>query len=146
MEVTLWLMSLSDMAVLVAHVINIIGLTIIAVGVFVALTQALIDGFYILIREKPIYSLMHVRRNLAIVLLLWLEFVVAADIIHTMIHFDLHNLSLLWLLVAIRIVIWYTLEKEIQNYEKAHPETIIDEWLMGKNKPVHKRTVVSKEK
>jgi len=56
-----------------------------------------------------------------------LEFVVAADIIHTMINFDLNNLLLLGLLVAIRIVIGYTLEKEIITYEKEHPEEIIAE-------------------
>ncbi len=124
MDATASIITMSDIAMFVGYIINVIWLGIIAIGVLKATVSAIIDEFHILQHDKPVSALMHVRRNLAIYLLLWLEFVVAADIINTMIHFDLNNLLLLWLLVAIRIVIWYTLEKEIITYEKDHPAEI----------------------
>lgn len=142
MSATIWIMSMSDIAMEVGYAINVMGLAIIAIGAFKATLSVLRDEFHIIHHDKPISVLMHVRRNLAIYLLLGLEFVVAADIIHTMIYFDLNNLLLLGLLVAIRIVIWYTLEKEIQTYEREHPREIKEE--EKKRNDVHTRTTSKK--
>lgn len=70
----------------------------------------------------PIRRLMHTRRNLAMYLLMWLEFIVAADIIDTMLNLDFRKLMLLWGLIIIRIVIGYTLDNEIKEYEKMKKE------------------------
>jgi len=43
-----------------------------------------------------------------------------------------HVKPLLWLLIVIRIVIWYVLEKEIQVYEHEHPKEIRKEEHVGK--------------
>ncbi len=119
--------SIVDIGVLIGHLINVIGLFIIAIGVAKAIGNTIVNEYNIVRNNRPVSSLMHVRRNLAIYLLLGLEFIIAADIINTMIHFDLENLLLLGLLVVIRIIIGYVLEKEIQAYQKEHPEEIIGE-------------------
>ncbi len=131
--------AVSDIGVFIGHLINIVGLFIIAIWVGKAICDTVRNEFNIILNGRPVSSLMHVRRNLAIYLLLGLEFIIAADIINTMIHFDLENLLLLGLLVIIRIVIGYVLEKEIQAYQKEHPEEILDEEWNPKTK--RRRTV-----
>ena len=58
------------------------------------------------------------RRDLAMYLLLWLEFIVASDIIDTMLNLDMQTLILLGWLILIRVVVWFMLDKEISEYEK----------------------------
>ncbi len=117
MDTLSWIIPMSEIAIAVGYIINVIWLVIIALGVLKAVINVVIYEYHIMRGKKAINKLMHVRRNLAIYLLLWLEFVVAADIIHTLVHFDLNNLILLGLLVVIRIIIGYMLEKEIQPLE-----------------------------
>jgi len=70
MSVSVGLVSMSDIAMMIGYIINVIGLAIIAIGVLKATLSALVDEFQILQHNKPISILMHVRRNLAIYLLL----------------------------------------------------------------------------
>ena len=125
---------MENFGVTVSRFVNLIGLIVVTIGVVKAVFGTLKDEYGIIQQVKSISSLMHVRRNLAIYLLLWLEFFLAADIIDTMIHFDMHNLLLLGLLVVIRIVIGYVLEKEIQEYEHEHPKEIAKEEHRPKKK------------
>lgn len=55
------------------------------------------------------------RWDLGFHLLLGLEFLIAADIIRTIVHPSLQELAILGSLVAIRTVISYFLNKEIEH-------------------------------
>ena len=71
-----------------------LGLVIIARGVLKG-AKSWIEDEWSMYRDgkQHMRKLMHVRRNLAVYLLLGLEFIVAADIIDTMLH--IHTLLLL---------------------------------------------------
>ena len=86
---------LAETGELISQVINVVGLIIIARGVAKAVKRWLKDEYEIMFKNNHVSSLMHVRRNLAIYLLLGLEFIVAADIIDTMLHLDMEKLLLL---------------------------------------------------
>jgi uncharacterized membrane protein len=80
----------------------------------------------LLIFYKSIYSEREsVRHKFATYLLLALEFLIAADIIATVIHPKFEEIAILDSTVAIRTVISYFLEKEIEKFnasEKMTPE------------------------
>jgi len=103
----------------ISEAINILWLVIITRWVIKAAKEWLYDEYRMFIDAKHhVRKLMHVRRNLAVYLLLWLEFIVASDIIDTMLHLDQQKLILLGGLIVIRVVVWYMLDKEIAEYEK----------------------------
>jgi len=103
----------------ISYAINILWLIVITWWVIKAARSRLIDEYGMYIAKKlHAKKLMHVRRDLAIYLLLWLEFIVASDIIDTMLNLDRQKLILLWGLILIRIVVGYMLDKEITEYEK----------------------------
>ena len=103
----------------ISAIINILGLVIITWWVIKATKEWILDEYKMTIDEKHYTrKLMHVRRNLAIYLLLWLEFIVASDIIDTMLHLDMEKLILLGWLIVIRVVVGYMLDKEIKEYEE----------------------------
>lgn len=103
---------------IISQIINILWLLIIAWGVAKAFKRFLRYEYKILFHDGHTKKMMHVRRNLAIYLLLWLEFIVASDIIDTMLHLDMEKLLLLGGLIIIRIVVGYSLDKEIKDYEE----------------------------
>ena len=103
----------------IGDAINILWLFIITRWVVKAARDWLKDEWKMIVDAKHhVRKLMHVRRDLAVYLLLWLEFIVASDIIDTMLHLDKEKLILLGGLVVIRVVVWYMLDKEITEYEK----------------------------
>lgn len=51
-------------------------------------------------------------------ILLWLDFIIIADIIHSILNTELTQLYALWLIVLIRIAIAYFLWKELQEIEE----------------------------
>lgn len=65
----------------------------------------------------------HARYDIGYHLLLGLEFLVAADIIRTIIDPTLPHLAILGSIVVIRVVIGYFLDKEIQEYHKHKEQT-----------------------
>ena len=62
--------------------------------------------------------MMRLRADMGRYLLLGLEFLIAADIIDSIIHRDMESLAELAIIVVIRTVISYFLEKEIEAIEK----------------------------
>ena len=67
-------------------------------------------------KEEEFLSLGRARYHIGYHLLLGLEFLIAADIIRTIIKPTLEELAILGSIVVIRIVIGYFLGKEIEQY------------------------------
>ena len=63
-------------------------------------------------------SLGNIRYHLAVPLLLGLDFLIAADIVHTILEHSLEDLALLGGIVAIRIALSYFLMIEIKSIDK----------------------------
>jgi len=96
--------------------IGSIGVAIIVWGVVLTLYRLLKLEFSRL-KHKSIYREREsVRHQFASYLLLALEFLIAADIIATVIHPTFEEIAILASIVVIRTVISYFLEKEISNY------------------------------
>jgi uncharacterized membrane protein len=95
--------------------ISIVGIAIIVWGVllcirqFISLELQLLEGADVSgARETP-------RKNLSSYLLLGLEFLVAADIIRTIVRPSLKDLAVLGSIVAIRTVLNYFLNLELRQ-------------------------------
>jgi uncharacterized membrane protein len=87
------------------------GIGIIAAGAIVSSIAAVKDLFR---KEKDTY--LHYRRRLSRAILLGLEFLVAADIIRTVvIDLNFNSIGVLALLIVIRTFLSFTLEVEISG-------------------------------
>ncbi len=98
--------------------IGTIGVAIIVWGVILTVFRLLKLEFS-RFKHKSIYREREsVRHQFASYLLLALEFLIAADIIITVIHPTFEEIAILASIVAIRTVISYFLEKEIAKFNK----------------------------
>ncbi len=95
--------------------IGIIAVAVIIWGVIKGLIE-LVKAEFSGKRETRPFSLGQARYNIGYHLLLGLEFLIAADIIRTIIKPTLEELAILGSIVAIRIVIGYFLGKEIEHF------------------------------
>ena len=96
--------------------IGTFGVAIIVWGVLLTLYR-LLKLEFLRIKKKSIYREREtVRHQFASYLLLALEFLIAADIIATVIHPTFEEIAILASIVVIRTVISYFLEKEISRY------------------------------
>jgi uncharacterized membrane protein len=99
-------------------VIGSIGVAIIVWGVILTVYRLLILVFS-RFKHKSIYREREsVRHQFASYLLLALEFLIAADIIATVIHPTFEEIAILGSIVVIRTMISYFLEKEVANFNK----------------------------
>lgn len=108
------------------HLTNIFEILYITIGTFgvaiivwgVALTvYRLLKLEFTRLKNKSIYREREsVRHQFASYLLLALEYLIAADIIATVIHPTFEEIAILASTVVIRTVISYFLEKEIRNF------------------------------
>jgi uncharacterized membrane protein len=100
----------------IQHSISFCGILIIFVGVVIALSQY----FYNLASNQLIQNnyINAIRLRLGRVLTLGLEFIVAADLIGTTTTPDYYALGILAIIVIIRTVLSYTLNKEIESLAK----------------------------
>jgi uncharacterized membrane protein len=99
--------------------IGSIGVAVIVWGVFLAVFQLLKlelnrSRYPSVYRERE-----SIRHRFASYLLLALEFMIAADIIATVIHPTFEEIAILASIVAIRTIISYFLEKEIERFNEA---------------------------
>ena len=106
------------MHTLVEHislVIGVIGLTVILWGVLLGVLRLLrlewasLSGRSILVEREDL------RHHLGYYLLLGLEFLIAADIIHTVLTPTLADLAILGAIVAIRTVISFSINWELRQ-------------------------------
>ncbi len=97
-------------------IIGTVGVAIIVWGVALTVFRLLKLEFS-RFKHKSIYREREsVRHQFASYLLLALEFLIAADIIITVIHPSFEEIAILASIVAIRTVISYFLEKEIEKF------------------------------
>ena len=105
--------------------IGSIGVAIIVWGVILSVYRLLKLEFSRVKQESIYREREAVRHKFATYLLLALEFLIAADIIASVIHPKFEEIAILASTVAIRTVISYFLEKEIEKFnasEKMTPE------------------------
>ncbi|MCS5711899.1 DUF1622 domain-containing protein [Candidatus Berkiella aquae] len=110
-------MDFHQILVFIQHGISLAGIVIIFIGVLIALAQY----FYHLFVSKFIQENDYVngiRLRLGRVLTLGLEFIVASDLIGTMTTPDYYSVGILVIIVIIRTVLSYTLNREIENLTK----------------------------
>lgn len=119
---TAWITHIHEVMDILAVVIGVIGVAVIVWGVFCGLIQ-LVKLELAVFRGSNVSSLREaLKEHLGFYLLLGLEFLVAADIIETLIEPSLDHLAVLGAIIAIRTVISVSL-----NWELSHKD--------GKGKP-----------
>jgi uncharacterized membrane protein len=98
--------------------IGTFGVAIIVWGVVLTVYRLMKLEFSRLKQESIYRERESVRHQFASYLLLALEFLIAADIIATVIHPTFEEIAILASIVVIRTVISYFLEKEIDKFNK----------------------------
>ena len=106
----------------VAGVIGVVGVTVIVWGVLIGLTR-LIRAEYVRLKGGDAEELRSsVRHILGFYLLLGLEFLVAADIVETILAPNIEHLAVLGAIIVIRTVISFSLNWELHQEKKAEAE------------------------
>jgi uncharacterized membrane protein len=95
--------------------IGTVGIFIVLWGVIVGLIEFIAAQVSYLSKSKTQVPLEKIRTDLGRYLLLGLEFLIAADIIRTIVKPSLEEVAVLVAIVAIRTVISYFLNKEIER-------------------------------
>lgn len=103
--------------VLIQRTISIIGIFIIISGVFLAVSQyvlAFVNG-QVLDQNEMINT---IRLRLGRILILGLEFIVAADLIGTTTTPDYYEVGLLAIIVVIRTILSFSINRELMAISK----------------------------
>lgn len=95
--------------------ISVMGMVIMVWGIAVCFIRFLRSEWDIVKSHRSIHNRENIRVQLGTYLLLGLEFLIAADILHSAHHPELESLYVLGLIVVIRTVISYFLNREITN-------------------------------
>lgn len=95
--------------------IGVVGIFIVLWGVIVGLVEFVGAQIAYLGKQRKSLPLERIRIDLGRYLLLGLEFLIAADIIRTIVKPSLEEVAVLVAIVAIRTVISYFLNKEIER-------------------------------
>lgn len=101
----------------IQHIVSTIGILIIIAGVILALLKFV----YYLVRQDLLGKhgkINMIRLDLGKVLILGLEFIVAADLINTTTTPDYYTVGLLAIIVAIRTFLSYSLNREMMKIAK----------------------------
>lgn len=99
--------------------VGVIGVAIIMIGVIVGLWE-FATCQYRALRDKIDLPLDDIRYDMGRYLLLGLEFLIAADVIHTVIQPTLEQVAVLGAIVIIRTIITYFLNREMAHVGKYH--------------------------
>ena len=108
-----------------------VGISVILIWFFKALIRFVRTEWKIAFKDRVVPHLSLVRHDLWVYLLLWLEFIIAGDIIETILNPELDHLMVLWWIVVIRIAISYFLGKEVGD---VHEQIDIHENKLTKKK------------
>lgn len=103
--------------VFIQHTVSFIGIFIIVTGVFVCLGQYAYYVFSGQLTQQGV-NINKVRLNLGHVLILGLEFIVAADLIGTTTTPDYYDVGLLAIIVLIRTVLTFSINRELMSIGK----------------------------
>jgi uncharacterized membrane protein len=109
--------NIHSILVFVQHCVSIFGILIILSGVILALCQYL---YYVFNGEIVSQGdkINGVRLNLGRVLILGLEFIVAADLIGTTTTPDYYSVGMLAIIVAVRTLLSFSISREIMSIGK----------------------------
>ena len=103
---------------IIAELIDIIGVLILLYGFLKALIKYASAEFSKNPLSFPVRSLQEIRCGISIYILLALDFLIASDIIHTIMEISQNQLIELGVIVILRTGIGYFLGKEV---EELHP-------------------------
>lgn len=107
-----YLADLHQILSIIQRTISFVGVIIILSGILIALGQYLYYAFtgHLINQESKVNG---IRLNLSRILILGLEFIVAADIIGTTTTPDYHSAGLLAIIVIVRTLLTFSLNREI---------------------------------
>ena len=108
-------MNITDILKDISFVIGLISFAIMAYGALLAIVNLIRTEISRFSGKFNIERVSVIRRNFGNYLLLGLEFLIAADIIQTIITPTLEELAILGGIVVVRTVLNYFLNKEIEN-------------------------------
>lgn len=108
-------MKILDLASLV---IGVIGIVVIVWGLLVGIIQLVILEYRRSRGKNICKPREHLRHHIGSYLLLGLEILIGADIIHTVFKPTLHDLAVLGSIVAIRTVLSYFLNRELSGFHE----------------------------
>lgn len=109
--------NLHQILLVIQHSISLLGILVILSGILFAIYQYLL--YFLkgrLAKHDP--SINVIRLNLGRVLILGLEFIVAADLIGTTTTPDYYAVGILAIIVVIRTVLSFTLNRELMTLSK----------------------------
>jgi uncharacterized membrane protein len=109
--------NLHEISIMIQHSISFSGIFIIFIGVVIALIQ-FVYHFVTNRMDRQNSYINTIRLRLGRVIILGLEFIIAADLIGTTTTPDYYDLGILAIIVVIRTVLSYTLNREIDNLAK----------------------------
>lgn len=98
----------------IQHIISTIGVLIIFTGAIIAVSKYIINYFY-KNQNKLGYEINTIRLYLGRIITLGLEFIVAADLIGTTTAPDYYTVGLLGIIILIRTLLSYSLNRELQS-------------------------------
>ena len=104
-----------EIVTIVSLAIGIMGSLIIVWGVAKSSFEFFYLEFKSLVGVNICADRDHLRHHLGSYILLGLEFLIAADIIKTILHPSLNEMAILGSIVAVRTVLSYFLNKEMEN-------------------------------
>lgn len=110
--------NIHSIIVFIQHCVSTIGILIIISGVFFCLCQYLYYIFSGRLAASAGASINAIRLNLGRVLILGLEFIVAADLIGTTTTPDYYAVGLLAIIVLVRTVLTFSINREIMSIGK----------------------------
>ena len=102
---------------MIQHSISFIGILIILSGILLAFYQYLILLYKGQLTQNGI-KINTIRLNLGRILILGLEFIIAADLIGTTTTPDYYAVGILAIIVVIRTLLSYTLNRELKSLSK----------------------------
>lgn len=111
-----WL-QIHSIIVFIQHTISLIGILIIISGVVFCMFQyiyGIISGQFV----GQASNINSIRLNLGRVLILGLEFIVAADLIGTTTTPDYYELGILAIIVVIRTILSFSINRELMSISK----------------------------
>jgi uncharacterized membrane protein len=106
---------IKEIFLLIAEVIDIIGIAILIFGFSKLLIKYLGKEFLKHPFRTPLTEIQKIRCELGIYILLALDFLIASDIIHTIMKITKEQLIELSVMIILRIAIGYFLGKEIEE-------------------------------
>lgn len=110
-----WL-NFQNIFILIQRAISFMGILIILSGILIALYQYVVYSFTH--RKEKGSAINDIRLNLGRVLILGLEFIVAADLISTTSAPDYYTIGIVAIVVAIRTVLSFSINRELMAVSK----------------------------